>query len=166
MVRPILIERTIAAPPEAVFAVSTDVPSWPEIVPAIDKTELLTPGPVGLGTRFRETRTMFGREATEEMEFLEFEPSTRYVLGAMSHGCRYRTTFRLTPVEGGTRLSMEFGAEPLTFFAKVMSVAMAPMRKKIGEMCGRDLDAMKAHLEARGSATQPAAGQSEAESPT
>lgn len=145
----ITVSRTIEAPAADVFDASTDVRAWADVVPAITKIEVLTDGPVGVGTRFRETRTMFGREATEEMEFLEFERPHRYVLGAESHGCRYRSTFTLAPDGTGTKLEMVFDGTPLTFGAKVMTVLMRPLMKKMGDMCARDLDAIKAHVEGR-----------------
>lgn len=143
----ITVERTIAASPQRVFEASTDVRRWAEIVPAILRVEVLTDGPVGKGTRFRETRKMFGKEATEEMEFLVFDPPKGYVLGAQSHGCRYRTSFDVLPTAQGTRLVMRFEAEPLTLGAKVMAFLMKPMMRKMADMCGKDLDAIKAHLE-------------------
>ena len=90
---------------------------------------------------------MFGRAATEEMEFLEMDEPNRYLLGAESHGCRYRTEYVFEPVAEGTRLTMTFNAEPLTFLAKIMTVLMKPMLKKMIQMCGKDLDALKAHVE-------------------
>ncbi|MEM9380976.1 MAG: SRPBCC family protein [Planctomycetota bacterium] len=146
--KPIVVERTISATPQQIFPITTNVEKWAEIVPAIDRIEMLTPGPVAVGTTFRETRTMMGREATEEMTFLELEAPTKYVLGAESHGCRYRTEFELIPVDDGTTLRMTFGGTPLTTLAKVMAFLMKPMAKKLAEMCGRDLDAIKAHVEA------------------
>lgn len=145
--QPIRIERAIAALPARVFAAATDVANWPSVVPAITRTELLTPGPVGPGTRFRETRTMFGREATEEMEIVAFEPGRSYTIGADSHGCRYRTRFDVEPTGSGTRLVMTFEAQPLTAMAKVLAFLMKPMARKMAEMCAQDLDAIKAHCE-------------------
>lgn len=150
MATSVQVERTIAASPATVFAAASDVNTWVEVVPAITKIELLTDGPVGVGTRFRETRKMFGKEATEEMEFLEYESPERYVLGAESHGCRYRTEFRFEPVPEGTRLVMDFGAEPLTTGAKVMAFLMKPMMRKMADMCAKDLDAIKAKVEGQG----------------
>ena len=88
-----------------------------------------------------------GRDATEEMEFLVLDSPTQYVLGAASHGCSYRTTFSLTPVGGSTKLTMVFVSEPQTFGARVMTVMMKPFLKKLMNMCGKDLDAIKAHIE-------------------
>ena len=141
------INKQIEAPIETVFAALTDITSAPETISGITKMELLTNGPVGKGTRFRETRVMFGREATEEMEVTAFETPRRYVLGCENHGCRYRTEYLLTERGGGTELSMEFDAEPLTLFAKVMSVLMKMMSKKMIETCGKDLDDLKVAIE-------------------
>ena len=140
-------DRLIHASPEAVFDVASNVELWAELDNPIIKVELLTPPPVGLGTRFRETRLMFKKEATEEMEFLEWERPTHYKLGAESHGSRYVTTFTLTSEGDSTRLTMHFDATPLTFMAKVMSVMMKPMMKMMINMCGKDLEAIKAHVE-------------------
>ena len=74
-----LTER-IAAPPPEVFALFTDVANAPGRIHSIREVSLLTPGPVGLGTRFRETRLTLGSEETEEMEIVTFEPPHRYRL--------------------------------------------------------------------------------------
>ena len=112
--------------------------------------EMLTDGPVGLGTRFRETRVMFKREATEEMEVTAFDAPHSYSLGCENHGCRYRTEFRFAPNGSGTDLEMTFGAEPLTKTAKVMSFLMKPMMKTMMKHCSKDLEDLKAAVEDSG----------------
>lgn len=143
----ISVERLIDAPPERVFLAASDFAGAPGRIKGIVKVEVLTNGPVGKGTRFRETRKFLGREASEEMEVIEFEPPRRYLLGAESHGCRYRTEFAFVPTAAGTTVRMTFGAEPLTFFSKVMTVLMRPLMKKMVSMCAKDLDDLKSHLE-------------------
>ena len=61
----------IEAPVSTVFALATDLDGWAGRIKAITRIEKLTPGPVRVGTRFKETRKMFGKEATETMEQLE-----------------------------------------------------------------------------------------------
>lgn len=141
------VTRHINAPPETVFARATDMEHTAEIISGIEKVEILTDGPVGLGTRFRETRIMLGREAVEEMEFIVFEPPHRYVLGAASHGSRYRTEFVFAEKEGGTDMTLHFEGTPLTFFAKIMTFLMKPMMKKMADMCAADLEDLKKAIE-------------------
>jgi carbon monoxide dehydrogenase subunit G len=138
----------INAPIERVFAASTDVPRWAETISAITKIEMLTDGPVGVGTRFRETRKMFGKEATEEMTFTAFDPPNSYTLHAQSHGCLYESGFRFTPEGQGARVEFFFRGEPQTFGAKVMNAIMGPLFKgSMVKMVRKDMLDLKAHVE-------------------
>ena len=80
------VERTIAAPPDRAFRIATDLENLAATVSGIDSVEVLTEGPVGEGSRWRETRTMMGRPATEEMWVTAFEAPRRFVVEAESHG--------------------------------------------------------------------------------
>ena len=53
------LKKHIEAPPERVFEVVTDLRGAPERIRGITKMEVLTEGPIGGGTRYRETRIMF-----------------------------------------------------------------------------------------------------------
>ena len=55
------VQKTIAAPPERVFEVATDLASLPETMSGIDSVEVLSDGPFGEGTRWREIRTLYGK---------------------------------------------------------------------------------------------------------
>src|SRR5688572_2713687 len=141
------VDRHIAAPPDVVFARATDFRRAPEFITAIAKMDILTNGPVGVGTRFRETRVMLGREATEEMTVTTFEPPRRYTLSAESHGSRYHTELTFVPDGQGTRITMTFQGTPISFMARVMSVLMRPMMKTVMKACAKDLDDIKAAAE-------------------
>lgn len=43
-------------------------------MPGIQRIEVLTPGPFAVGTRWRETRKMFGKEASETFTVTAIEP--------------------------------------------------------------------------------------------
>jgi len=144
----IKVKKHIAAPPDTVFEAATDIPSWTERIDGIKKVELLTDGPMALGTRFRETRIMFNREATEEMEVTAFDAPRSYAVGAESHGCRYNSVLTFTANGSGTDVEMTFDATPLTAMAKLMSAMMKPMMKKMSDLCDKDLDDLKASIEA------------------
>lgn len=140
----------INAPVEKVFSVAADVRNAPEVISAITKMEVLTEGPVGVGTRFRETRIMFGKEATEVMEFSVFDPPRSYTLVADSHGCHYVSTFRFTPDAGGTRVDFDFTGTAHSVGAKVMSAVMGPLMKgTMRKMLAKDLHELKRHIEAQ-----------------
>ncbi len=145
----ITVRKHVAAPVEKVFALATDFRNVPRFVKGITKLEVITDGPVGKGTRFRETRKVFNREATEEMEVTDFHPPRGYSVGCESHGCRFDTDFTFSPDGEGTALEMTFRAKPVTFGAKVMSVLMRPMMKSVMKECAKDLDDLKAAAESR-----------------
>jgi hypothetical protein len=143
------IHKDIAAPPERVFAVASDLRAAAGRIRAITKMEVLTDGPIRIGTRFRETRKMFGREATEEMEVVEMDPPRALSFGCESNGFRYRMQMSFTPQGTGTQMQMRFQAEALTFFGKVMGTLMKPFAKKMMSGCGKDLDDIAAIAEGR-----------------
>ena len=134
---------------DTVFEAATDIPSWADRISGIQSVELLTDGPVGVGTKFRETRIMFGREATEEMEITGFDAPRSYTTEADSHGCHYVTKMTFEPSGSGTDVQMSFNAEPQTMFAKTMAAVMKPMIGKMRDMIGKDLDELKAAIEAK-----------------
>jgi carbon monoxide dehydrogenase subunit G len=127
----------INAPITEVFAVFTDLEKTPERIPEIKKSEKLTPGPVGLGTKFKETRIIFKREASETFEFTAFEPNHSYEIVARSCGAEYRTQFKFTPEGAGTRVDVTFAIRAKSLFGKLFTpmayLLMGPMKKWIAK---------------------------------
>jgi carbon monoxide dehydrogenase subunit G len=104
------LERSIGAPADAVWRVLTDLEGTAAVLSGVTRVERLAGAGYSIGTRWRETRTMLGREATEEMEVVGIVPGRSTTIAAESHGMRYRTEFSLEPTEGGagTLLRMRF----------------------------------------------------------
>ena len=144
------VEQVIAASPERVFEVATDLRNMPETMSAIDSLEVLTAGPFGEGTRWRETRTLHGRQATEEMWVTGFDPPRSYVVEAESHGAHYRTELRFLPEEDGTRVTFVFGARPVSFLARLFSVLSWLMLKSLRKALEQDLEDLKRAAESAG----------------
>ncbi|MDN5601153.1 MAG: SRPBCC family protein [Brachybacterium sp.] len=106
------LTQHIDASPRAVWDVISDLGSAAEVLSGVDSLELLTDGPYDVGTRWRETRTMFGMKDTMEMEVAESEPGRRTVVLSPVGDLLYRTELTLRPREGGgCELAMTFGAE-------------------------------------------------------
>ncbi len=118
------VERRVAAAPDRVWEVLTDLERAPEVITAVESVEMHTEPPFGVGTRWTETRMASGRHATETMEVVEVEPGRRYVVEAVGTGSRYRSEFRLEPDGDGTRLVMTFGAEPLGVTARILDATI------------------------------------------
>jgi uncharacterized protein YndB with AHSA1/START domain len=140
--------RLINAPQESVFQTFTDLRRAPEFIPAIKTLEVLTEGPIGKGTRWREMRVMMGKEATETMEITEFDPPRSYAVEARSHGTHYRSTFRFSPESGGTRAEMTFSGRPESGWAKALGALVGwAFKGMLRKALEADMDALKAAAE-------------------
>lgn len=144
------LSREVAASPELVWAIVTDLDRAPEICSGIARVERLA-GPVyDVGTRWRETRTMLGRETTEEMEVVGLEPGRSATLAAEAHGVVYRSVVRVEPSGAGSLLSMSFSGtlESPSWLQR----AAARLTSRMGLAATRramqqDLDDIAAHAE-------------------
>lgn len=118
----ITVSRSVAAPQGVLFDTMTDLDNADERIEGIQSVDILTEGPIGVGTRWIETRVLFGKEATETMWITEFEPPSHYVVEAESHGTRYRTTLRaIAEGEHASRIELEFVGTPISRLAKLMT---------------------------------------------
>ena len=107
---------------EDVWSVITDIENSPNTISGIDKIEILERPADGLvGLKWQETRTLFGRTATEIMWITDVHENESYKTRAESHGSVYVTRLGISEQDGTTRLAMEFDAFPQTFGAKLMS---------------------------------------------
>ena len=145
----IKIEEVIQAPVERVFEIFADIPGTGTRISAITRLEMLSEGPIGRGTRWRETRVMFGREAVEVMWISEFDPPRSYSVEAENSGAKYLTRYDFISENGGTRVVLTFGAEAQTFFAKMMGkVFFKLMAKSVREALKKDMVELKEICEA------------------
>lgn len=139
----------VAAPKAQVFELFTDLSRAAERIKAIKRIEMLTPGPLRVGSRFRETRMMFGKEATEEFEVTELEPATRYAVNCVSCGVRVDMRFDFRSQASGTLIVMNANTQPLTWFAKLMSPMAGMMLKQCAKALETDVADLRKHCEVR-----------------
>lgn len=156
------LSTLIDASQEAVFAAASDFPNAANMIDGINSVEMLSTAndgsAIGVGTRFKESRTMMGKEAVEEMEVTEFDAPRAYTLSAVSCGVKFDS--RVTCLEetpgsgdhsGGCRLSYDIKTEPQTLFAKVVSPVLGVMMKgTMRKAMEKDLADMKEYLEGPG----------------
>lgn len=133
----------VKAPPDQVFDVFTDFENAPENVSGIKSLELLTPGPLKKGSRFRQTRVIAGHEQTEEMEITDFRPGESYSVGGESHGARYDGTLTVKPDGAGSKVEMRFTFKPVSVFAKLMGFMASSMVESFKKALQQDLEDLK-----------------------
>ena len=126
----ISLSRRIDAPIEKVWSAITDLERSAETISSILKIERLGAGSgFDVGTRWRETRKFFGKQATEEMEVTAIEPLRSYVVKADSHKVHYISEFSVEEAGGQTLLSMTFDAEPQGPLTKLMAETVGRLMK-------------------------------------
>jgi carbon monoxide dehydrogenase subunit G len=123
------VSRDVAAPANVVWAIMTDLENATDTISAIQSVEILSePQAFDVGTKWRETRTMFGKQATEEMWVTNVDPGTSYVVAAESNGARYATIMKVVATgEHTSTISMNFGAEPTGTMARVMGATVGKL---------------------------------------
>lgn len=147
--KPLLATHRSSAPPDRIWALASDFPHAAGRVKAITRVEMVTPGPVGAGTRFREWR---GRQVVD-MEIAAWSPPRSYSLRGYAVGTEFMSEIRCVPDGSGTRLEMEVHVSPQTLGAKLMSPLLFLMSKVMVKSCAKDLGDIAAVAERGADAT-------------
>lgn len=148
----VTVERRIAAPAAPVWEALTDIEGSPRVLSGVERVEMLSEGPFGVGTRWRETRRMLGKEATEEMYVTASEPPKRYVAEADSRGVHYVSEFLLTPgKDDATTVRLSFGSvvEKRGAAAVLGKLLGGIGSKAVAKALAKDLDDVAAAVESR-----------------
>ncbi|HET9518485.1 MAG TPA: SRPBCC family protein [Actinoplanes sp.] len=98
----VAVTRLIDAPGAQVWRVFTGLSDRAEWLHTVTSVEVLTSGPFGAGTVWRETRTMPDGEAvTEEFRVAECVIGQRFVVSSPGMGADYRMTYTFVAVTAG-----------------------------------------------------------------
>ena len=144
---------TVRAPRESVFRVFIDFGNAAQRIEGIERIELLDEGPIRVGSKFRETRKMFGKETTEEMTVSELEENSRYLVTADTCGAHFATEFLFADHTDRTRVDVSIVTKPYSLFAKLMSPLGKLMIGSMKKMMCADIDQLKAYCESEASAS-------------
>jgi carbon monoxide dehydrogenase subunit G len=125
------VQVTIAGSKEAVWAKITDIENASKTISSIEKVEVLERPAKGLvGLKWRETRKLFGKTATEVMWITDAVENKFYMTRAESHGFIYECTFRITEQDGRSSLTMTHDSKPQGFTATVLSTLLGQRRNQ------------------------------------
>jgi carbon monoxide dehydrogenase subunit G len=142
------LTQHIHASPEKVWSVISDIPGSAATLSGIDSVQMLSEGPYGEGTRWKETRTMMGRAETVEMWVAQADPPRSTTVKALQGGADYTSRFSLAERDGGTDLTLTFGADvvkptalskiTMALFGKIgMSFTRKALAKDMAEIAAK-----------------------------
>jgi len=114
---------SINASKETIWKKITDIEHSADFIDSIEKIEIFdNPANSLIGFKWKETRTMFGKKATEIMWITEAEENIFYQTRAESHGSLYITRVEISEQENSSALSMELNAKAVSIGAKIMMI--------------------------------------------
>ena len=141
---------TIICQPAEVFAYLAHFENLPRWNYAISDTRKTNSGPVGVGSRYRQTRTLPTR-SEETFEVTEFDPDRRLSIRGSLGPFHGDITYQLAPAGSGTALTNTMSLQPPGPLRLLAPLAASRVKSAVAT----NLDTLKQILETSG---QPADG--------
>jgi carbon monoxide dehydrogenase subunit G len=110
---------------------------------AVVSLEQLTPGAVGLGTKFKSVGEMLGRRIEGEMQVVAFEPDSKYGFRMNAGPVQVDVVLSFKTVGTGTKLSLNAQGNPGGLF----KLAEPVMQARVKAMMEENLARLKSVLE-------------------
>jgi len=133
----------IDKPVKDVFAFITNPANMAKWNSAVVSMEQITPGAVGLGTKFKNVGEMMGRRIEGQMEVVAFEPDSKYGFQMNAGPMQINVTITFKTVGTGTKLSLNAQGNP----AGVFKLAEPVMQGRVKSMMEENLARLKSVLE-------------------
>jgi hypothetical protein len=145
--------RLIDRPAEAIFHYIAHgfFENYPRWSPEVCELELLTPGPVRLGTQARQVRIDHGRRSESTFQVAVYEPGQQIEFASLSSPY-YRVRYYLEPVQEAACLHFTFELQ-LDFLLKPLQPVIIPVLWAESE---RVVNSLKRLLEAQQTQTASA----------
>jgi carbon monoxide dehydrogenase subunit G len=134
--------RRIGAPAERVWAAATDVAGACERMSGVERIELLSDGPFGVGTRWRETRIALDQRPTEEMLVVDCDPPRRIVLEVRGGDSVSRAVTTLVPAGPATTdVEVTFESTPRSVAGRLLGAVLGTLAARtVLATLNRDLE--------------------------
>lgn len=148
---PIEFEHTIELPqsPDQVFAVLDDLSQTSKWLASCTGIEVLTPGPMAVGTKLRYSYKDGGRSGQMDGQIVERAPGQKLGYQYQDKMMHVGVHFTMAPAGAGTRLTHSIDITPKTFFAKLVSPFI---RKQLPKQTIAAMDSLRTLLAAPGAA--------------
>ena len=139
----------IAAPPELVWQVVTDIDNWPQWTPTVDAAKRLDDGPFAVGSQALMKQPGLP-EATWTVT--ELTDGARFIWESRLYGVQVAATHEVAPADGGCHSQLYFETKGIAGFLVSPLISRA-----IGQAIARENNGLKAYCEAKSGATSPIA---------
>ena len=137
------IGTLIDKPVKDVFAFITNPANMSKWNSAVVSMEQITPGAVGLGTKFKNVGEMMGRRIEGEMQVIAFEPDSKYGFQMNAGPVQVNVTLNFKTVGTGTKLSLNAQGNPGGLF----KLAEPVMQGRVKSMMEENLARLKSVME-------------------
>lgn len=133
----------IDKPVKDVFAFVANPNNMSKWNSAVVSLEQITPGEVGVGTKFKSTGEMMGRRIEGEMQVTAYEPDTKCGFQVNAGPMKVDITLSFKTVGTGTKVSLNAQGNP----AGVFKLAEGVMTGRVKAMMEENLARLKSQLE-------------------
>ena len=140
----IILTEHIRAPKNRVFSTIADIQNFAKAVPDIVDIEFLSESQKGMGTRFKETRIINGKEHIEELEVTEYLENEHIRLVTDNYGTVWDSQFTVREIDDATELTLVLTAKAYKILPKLLNPIMSYFIKKA---IAKDLRAVKSYCE-------------------
>ena len=137
------LSTLIDRPVKDVFAFVTNPNNMSKWNSAVVSMQQITPGAVGMGTKFRSVGEMLGRRIEGEMQVVAFEPDSKYGFQMNAGPVQVNVTLTFKTVGTGTKLSLNAQGNPGGLF----KLAEGVMTARVKSMMEENLARLKSVLE-------------------
>lgn len=137
------LSALIDKPVKDVFAFITNPKNMSKWNSAVVSLEQITPGALGVGTKFKSVGEMLGRRIEGEMQVVAFEPDSKYGFQMDAGPVQVNVVLSFKTVGTGTKLSLNAQGNPGGLF----KLAEPVMQARVKAMMEENLARLKSVLE-------------------
>jgi carbon monoxide dehydrogenase subunit G len=137
------LSMLVEKPINDVFAFISNLNNMPKWNTTVMGVEQITPGEVGVGTKFKGAGEMMGRRTEGEIQVTVYEPDTKFGVQMNAEPMQVNMTVSFKTVDTGTNINLNAQGNPSGFF----KLAEPLMAGRVKAMMEENLARLKSQLE-------------------
>ena len=137
------LSTLIDRPVKEVFGFVSDLNNMSKWNSAVVSLQQITPGPVGVGTRFKSIGELMGRRIEGEVRITSYEPDSKTGFQMNAGPMQLNVTISFRPVGTGTKVSLNAQGNP----AGVFKLAEGILQGRVKSLMEENLARLKSVLE-------------------